>query len=463
MFPELQSTIFSDLIEQNADVKSYFSPNGLNFGYTIQCQLILLDVKSQKIVQKFICDYPVDCFEWSPDSELVYCCMKKQGSIQVWSLINPAWRCKIMENPLAIAEVYWAPDSRHLLVINEFHLKITVWSFVSTTTAIIENPKPIKNCICFSYCERYLAVTERKKCEDCISIYTCDTYEILKFFPVETKDLSGIYFSPSDLILGVLEAYTEEPKVAFYSIDGRILGKYVRSSMFGFTTFSWNPDGKLIAIGDYFGMITILNSSNYEEIFSYQENESIDCEKTTVYKINPKSVEHEASGDVSSTLELFEVRKGKPFVLATLGNLSEKNKCKPAKCGIKTLGFSHCGNYLLSLNGSFPKVLFVFDINTLMLSSVILHHHKIKDVSWHPRKSLLAICCSSRNVNLWMPTCCVSLWSPFRDECPIFSAEWCSREDCLLLNGKNFSAILYLPNVDLSLSRSGSSTKDINF
>ncbi|GBM40351.1 hypothetical protein AVEN_53963-1, partial [Araneus ventricosus] len=33
-------------------------------------------------------------------------------------------------------------------------------------------------------------------------------------------------------------------------------------------------------------------------------------------------------------------------------------------------------------------------------------------------------------------------------ECPILSAEWCSRKDCLLLNGKNHSALLYLPGVD---------------
>ncbi|CAL1299939.1 unnamed protein product [Larinioides sclopetarius] len=283
MFQELRSTVYSELIEQNADVISCFSPNGMNFAYVLQCQLIILDVESQKTVQKFICDYTIDCLSWSPDSELVYCCSKKQGSIQIWNLTNPVWRCKIMENPLAVAEVHWAPDSRHLLVISEFHLKMTVWSLVSTTIAVIENPKPVKNCLSFSSCERYLTVAERRKCEDFISIYTCYTWEILKFFSVETKDLSGIYFSPSDLVIGVLEAYIEEPKVVFYSIDGRILGKYIRSSMFGFTSFSWNSNGKMISLGDYSGVVTILDGSKYVEIISYHETDSIDCEKTNAY------------------------------------------------------------------------------------------------------------------------------------------------------------------------------------
>ncbi|CAL1299941.1 unnamed protein product, partial [Larinioides sclopetarius] len=425
-------------------LKTYFTGKA----YVLQCQLIILDVESQKTVQKFICDYTIDCLSWSPDSELVYCCSKKQGSIQIWNLTNPVWRCKIMENPLAVAEVHWAPDSRHLLVISEFHLKMTVWSLVSTTIAVIENPKPVKNCLSFSSCERYLTVAERRKCEDFISIYTCYTWEILKFFSVETKDLSGIYFSPSDLVIGVLEAYIEEPKVVFYSIDGRILGKYIRSSMFGFTSFSWNSNGKMISLGDYSGVVTILDGSKYVEIISYHETDSIDCEKTTVYKVSPKSVESGASGNVSSSLELFEVLKGEPFVLASLATHSEKSKSKHAKYGIRTLRFSHCGNYLLSLNGSFPNMLFVFNLSTFMLSSVVLHHHKIKDVSWHPTKSLLAFCCGSQNVYLWTPTCCISLWSPFRGECPSHSVQWCSRRNCLLLNGKNHSALLYLPDVD---------------
>ncbi|GBO37982.1 hypothetical protein AVEN_46349-1, partial [Araneus ventricosus] len=98
----------------------------------------------------------------------------------------------------------------------------------------------------------------------------------------------------------------------------------------------------------------------------------------TVYKVNPKSAEHDASGGVSSNVELFEVLKGRPFFLASLATHSEKSKSKHAKYGIRTLRFSHCGNYLLSLNGSFPKVLFVFDLSTFMLSSVVLHHYKIK-------------------------------------------------------------------------------------
>ncbi|GIY25129.1 WD repeat-containing protein WRAP73, partial [Caerostris extrusa] len=189
----------------------------------LQSQLLVWNVESKEVKNKFICDHIIDSLGWSPDSELIYCGMSRKNIIQIWSFNNPTWRCKISENPLSFVDVFWSPDSRHLLVVAEFHLKITVWSLVST-------------------------VAERRKCEDYISIYTCDTWEILKFFSVDTKDLSGIYFSPSDLVLGIVEAFTEELKVVFYLIDGKSCRKVYKTLPFGLTCFSWNCNGNLITL-----------------------------------------------------------------------------------------------------------------------------------------------------------------------------------------------------------------------
>ncbi|GFT07080.1 WD repeat-containing protein WRAP73 [Nephila pilipes] len=437
----MQSVIFSELIEQNVDTVSFFSPNGIYLACGLQCQLIIWDLEAKEVTHKFLNDNPIDYLGWSPDSELIYCCMVKHNLLQVWNLANPTWKCKISENPLTIADVYWAPDSRHLLVISEFYLKMTVWSLVSSTVAVIENPKLIKNCISFSHCERYLAVAERRRGEDCISIYTCDTWELLKFFSVETKDLSGIYFSPSDLVLGILEAFMEEPKVVFYSIDGRILGKYVKPVMFGITFFSWNFDGNLIALGDYFGEVTVLDSFNYKELISYQELESVESENLVIYKVNQQTSE-----DGSSNWEMYEVVKLRPFSLSTLASQSERAKAKHVKYGIQTLQYSSCNRYLAALNGLFPKVLFIFDLQTFRLSSIVVHQCRIKEITWHPQKPILAFCSGSESLDLWTPSSCISIKSPFKGEFPVISVKWCSKNDCLLLNGKGYSSLLYLPN-----------------
>ncbi|GIZ00990.1 WD repeat-containing protein WRAP73, partial [Caerostris extrusa] len=209
--------------------------------------------------------------------------------------------------------------------------------------------------------------------------------------------------------------------------------KVYKTLPFGLTCFSWNCNGNLITLGDYFGTVTILHSSNYDEIISYHEKESIECKMP---------VKDEAT---SSNWELYAVIKDRPFNFGALVSQSEKTKTKPT-CGVHTLKYSHCGQYLASLSGSLPKVVFIFDLNTFQLSSIIIHLYKIKDISWHPEKPVLAICSGSGNLDLWTSSCCISICSPFKGDLSIINAQWCTIKDCLLLNGKDRSTLLHLPD-----------------
>ncbi|KAG8171144.1 hypothetical protein JTE90_014019, partial [Oedothorax gibbosus] len=180
MFQGIESVFFTEIFERNSDSFASFSPNGFMLACAADCQALVWSVDTKAILHKFICDQPIDDIVWSPNSELIYCHISKQNSIQVWSVVNLTWRCKIEENPLSIADVFWAPDSQHLLVVSEFHIKITVWSLVSRSITVIENPKAIKDGVAFSSCSKYMALVEKKKSEDFVGIYTCDTWEVLK-------------------------------------------------------------------------------------------------------------------------------------------------------------------------------------------------------------------------------------------------------------------------------------------
>lgn len=48
-----------------------------------------------------------------------------------------------------------------------------------------------------------------------------------------------------------------QSKVLFYSIDGRLIGKYVPDSNFGWNSINWNSARNLIAFGDCFGEVSI--------------------------------------------------------------------------------------------------------------------------------------------------------------------------------------------------------------
>lgn len=49
-------------------------------------------------------------------------------------------------------------------------------------------------------------------------------------------------------------------KVLFYSIDGRLLKKYM-SDTFGLISLSWNKINNFVAIGDSFGEVSLLFSN----------------------------------------------------------------------------------------------------------------------------------------------------------------------------------------------------------
>ncbi|KAF6038343.1 WRAP73 [Bugula neritina] len=63
----------------------------------VQYKLIVRDYSTLQIVNLFTNLDAIQNIEWSPDSQFVMCVMKKRGLIQVWSLAEPDWTCKIDE------------------------------------------------------------------------------------------------------------------------------------------------------------------------------------------------------------------------------------------------------------------------------------------------------------------------------------------------------------------------------
>ncbi len=85
----------------------------------------------------------------------VYFAVVVLNSLQVWSLEQPEWTCKIDEGSAGLISARWSPDGRHILTTAEFHLRITVWSLVTKSVSYIKYPKEAKQgmvCILWSIC-----------------------------------------------------------------------------------------------------------------------------------------------------------------------------------------------------------------------------------------------------------------------------------------------------------------------
>ena len=125
-----------------------------------------------------------------------------------------------------ITDIRWSPDSRHIITLAEFNVKITIWSLVQKLVRYIKFPKR-KECVNFSPDGTYLAVIERRENKDCLSLFASSSdWGIARHFEaLPDMDSLGLLWSPkSDQI--VIYSSKLQCMVCIYSLDGRCLFVY---------------------------------------------------------------------------------------------------------------------------------------------------------------------------------------------------------------------------------------------
>lgn len=131
---------FSDLFKQTTQLCE-FSPDGKSLANVVQFRLIVREMNSLEIKNIFTCLDTINYIEWSPDSEFIMCSLSKRNLVQVFSIENPEWKCKIDEGSAGLLKCNWSPDSRHILTTADFHLRITVWSLMNKSVSYMKHPK----------------------------------------------------------------------------------------------------------------------------------------------------------------------------------------------------------------------------------------------------------------------------------------------------------------------------------
>ena len=249
-----------------------FSPDGQYLACVNQYRLIIRTLTTLEIINLFNCIDTIEMIEWSYDSRLILAGLIKRSAVQVFSLDNPEWKCKIDEGSAGLSQVHWAPDSRHILTTSQFHLRITVWSLTSKNVSYIKYPKKIfPNSYAFCFLKPYMALVERRNdSRDHISIfdYSSNWSMIAHFQVTELEDLQGIEWSPSNDVLCLWENCYEY-KIIFYTLDGKLLNLYRSESKhltLGVRCARWSPTGQIIAVGDYDEHITLFSYLTYKKL-----------------------------------------------------------------------------------------------------------------------------------------------------------------------------------------------------
>ncbi|TKS77392.1 WD repeat-containing protein WRAP73 [Collichthys lucidus] len=411
---------FSEVFKQSNQLCKV-SPDGKYLATCVQYRLVVRDVSTLQILQLYTCLDQISHMDWSSDSLFILCAMYKRGLVQVWSLEQPDWHCKIDEGSIGLLSSRWSPDGRHILNTTEFHLRVTVWSLCTKAVSYIKYPKACQKGIDFSRDGSYMALAERRDCKDYVSVFVCDDWHLLRY------------------------------KVLLYSLDGRLLSTYSAYVWsLGVKSVTWSPSSQFLAIGSYDEKVRILNHITWKKITQFEHPANINNAKAVVYK----EVERRPAVG-SDDLSLHNITIG-----TSLFNTQSKYEiCPPPvqipvikpdpdranpKIGVSTLAFSSDSRYLATKNDNMSSVVWVWDMQTMSLEAVLEQTSAVRCFQWDPRRPRLALCTGNTKLYLWSPAGCVSVQVPTEGGFQVQSLNWHCSGDTLILLGKEQLCLCYM-------------------
>ena len=119
----------------------HFSPDGEYVAVVVEYRILVREVDTLRVVQLYSCLDKIQSYQWSPDSKYILCVLKGRPIVQIWSLEEPDWTCKIDEGPAGITSARWCPDARSIFLTADFQIKATIWSLVDRKCVYIKGPK----------------------------------------------------------------------------------------------------------------------------------------------------------------------------------------------------------------------------------------------------------------------------------------------------------------------------------
>lgn len=404
------------------------SKNGQFLAFVISNRCVVRNVKTLEVEHIFVCVDVIETIKWSPDSRYLLCSIFKRNIVQAWSIEEPRWTCKIDEGSFGLIDACWSPDSRHILTTASFHMRITVWSLITKTVSYLKYCKAANPGLSFRQDGRFLALAERRDCRDHISIIVCSTWQLVKHFETDTKDLAGVSWSPDGMVLCVWEALTEDYKVLIYSLDGFCLMTYKSYSWaLGIKSVSWSPTGQFLAIGSYDQKVRLLNRITFKAWAEFGFPVKITTDMV-VYKERPLLLESSSDSSFESHSK-YEIITERPVNVS----LKPLDCSKPDRHGVGTIKFSSDCHYLAMINDNMPNAVWIWDMGEFAISTLLLHKQPVKYITWKPNSSQLAICNQTNNLFLWSPTGCLVVQVPGKTDFKLQKMKWHPEGNKLLL------------------------------
>ncbi|EDQ88773.1 uncharacterized protein MONBRDRAFT_32721 [Monosiga brevicollis MX1] len=402
-----------------------FSPNNDFVATTREHVLVIRHAHSFEIFQRRPAHDQIDYLEFSADSMYVMVANFKRALVEVFSLEDPEWTCRIDEAATGLEAVRWSLDGRHVLTTSSFKLRITVWSLVSPHVTYIKFPKHDQPGFSLAPNGRLMAVLERRQGRDYCSIISTEAWKLACQFTTETSDAQDVVWSPDSGTLAIYESNLYY-KINFFDVQGQLLGTYsAYEDALGIKGVSWSPSSQLIAVGSYDERVRLLNNINWKRVTEFEhETRLVASKKWTLFQ------EEAVEGDTQA----------RHFVVVPehlkLVRLTHNPEKPNPRMGIAWSRFSCESRYLATRNDATATCLFIWDVSKLRMLAAVNHEHPLRDGSWHPTRPLLAACSGSPYITFWTPDGITCVRTPSSDEMKVSHLQWSKDGTMLLLSDK---------------------------
>ncbi|CDW74000.1 wd-repeat protein [Stylonychia lemnae] len=432
---------FSDPIPQSA---CHFSNQGNLLAIAKSQELYIFETEKLSVRDKFVFKDVITSIEWSPDDNFIMAVLAKQNQIHLRCL-NPdviqskqeGWTGKIEEGVIGLAGQIWAPDSRQILTFSDLQLRATVWSLVEQrATAYIRSPKhvPPKG-ISFSQNKKFMALAERRDAKDWISIYyTGNDWKLVNTFEVDTFDLTDLMWAKEDTSILVYDTPLESKLIIYSAMTGEVVAKHNLSSGpgLGIKSVQLSPNGIFMTVAFFDTKLRIFNAYSQREIVSFEHTSQISfaqaeynrvliyretqiTEQLGSYANNEKQyfqykVTQAHRDGQELTVEKFPMINKKEISAFTTSQF-EKVGTQGPPTGVSLVAWSHDSKYLATKCDQLPNVIYVWEMSSVELHSVLVHLNPVKHINFGPTTHQLCISTGQARFFSWSPqsTACYDL------------------------------------------------------
>mmetsp|Transcript_64576 Transcript_64576/g.154287 ORF Transcript_64576/g.154287 Transcript_64576/m.154287 type:complete len:450 (+) Transcript_64576:166-1515(+) len=388
-----------------------WSPNGKYLAVVDKNRVLVRAAETLgDLMQVYVCVDKVTRLEWSSSSDFILAEVARAGVVQVWHAEESAWQCRIDEGLAGVAFASWGISSRHVFVVADFQLHLSVWDIQDRNAPLrIRYPKFAGRGLAFSHSKRWFALLRRVDCRDRVAVHLAsgDFAKVSDF--IVQGDFQAIVWTQMDSCILLWERPSASARFMWYAPNGQMLQQVEQCGLLRFALPS--ASAQLIAAGCIDGRLRIIDTSD-KKVISILDHNLPACLSECTEGEEPEVLREERVG-VGAEVQVpryMQISKLKSVKVPEEKVSAER--CKVDSLGAPCLGVSEVqwspdARYVATQHEAMPTAVWVWDIGHLRLCALLLHSSPVRSFGWDPtgwqlgNAARLAITTASSEVFVW--------------------------------------------------------------